>query len=231
MQPFTSSDVSQLTTGTVLADADGERAEVIALDADGAHPVATLRTEHGRIVRVSTDMIRMEQGGSGHVTFSLALLADEPSADPRDADATGLQADSSSVEQIVVPVVEEHLHIDRRQVDTGRGVRIAKTVAEREEVVDVPLGHDEIEVVRVPVNRTLGLGEQAIARHEGDTLIVPVLEEVLVVEKRWHVKEEVRITTHRRETHSAQRVVLRSEAVAVERFDEKKKSGLPDSGS
>jgi hypothetical protein len=47
-----------------------------------------------------------------------------------------------------------------------------------------------------------------------------VLEEVFVVDKRLLLKEEVRITTRRRETHAPQRVVLRHEEVTVERIQE-----------
>jgi stress response protein YsnF len=46
-----------------------------------------------------------------------------------------------------------------------------------------------------------------------------VLEEVLVVEKRLLLKEEVRITKRRIETHMPQRVILRREEVAVERIN------------
>ena len=53
-------------------------------------------------------------------------------------------------------------------------------------------------------------------RQEGDTLIVPVLEEVLVVEKRLLLKEEVRITRTRTEVHSPQAVTLRSEEAVIE---------------
>jgi len=55
-------------------------------------------------------------------------------------------------------------------------------------------------------------------RHEGDTMIVPVLEEVLVVEKRLVLKEELRVTRRRVETREPQTVTLRREDVVVERF-------------
>jgi stress response protein YsnF len=58
------------------------------------------------------------------------------------------------------------------------------------------------------------------AHSEEDTLIIPVLEEVLVVEKRLLLKEEVRITTRRVETHAPKRVVLRREEATVERSQE-----------
>ncbi|MDB5301088.1 MAG: hypothetical protein JWO87_2751, partial [Phycisphaerales bacterium] len=55
-------------------------------------------------------------------------------------------------------------------------------------------------------------------RREGDTLIVPLVEEVLVVEKRLVLREEVRVTTRRSQTHQPQRVTLRSEEAEIERI-------------
>jgi stress response protein YsnF len=46
-----------------------------------------------------------------------------------------------------------------------------------------------------------------------------VLEEVLVVETRLLVTEEVRITRRRTETHMPERVTLRREDVTIERVD------------
>ena len=77
-------------------------------------------------------------------------------------------------------------------VETGR-VRIRKMVHERGEIVDPPLMRDEVGTKRVPIDRVVE--GPLSARTEEDTLIIPVLEEVLIVEKRLLLKEEVRITT------------------------------------
>jgi hypothetical protein len=50
--------------------------------------------------------------------------------------------------------------------------------------------------------------------------VVPVLEEVLVVERRLRIKEELHITRIRREERHVESVLLKSEQVSVERFDE-----------
>ena len=54
-------------------------------------------------------------------------------------------------------------------------------------------------------------------RREGDTTIVSVVEEVLLVERRLMVREEIRLTTRRSETHDPRTVSLRREVVHVER--------------
>jgi len=116
----------------------------------------------------------------------------------------------------VVPVIEEELRVGKRVVETGR-VRVTKTVREHEEVVDEPLMREEYDVERVPIDEFVD--GPVGPRHEGETLVVPVLEEVLVVEKRLVVREELRITRKRTEERRPQRVKLLSEEVSVERTD------------
>jgi uncharacterized protein (TIGR02271 family) len=52
----------------------------------------------------------------------------------------------------VVPVIEETLALRTSPVETGR-IRIRKVVHECEEIVDLPLAHDEVIVEPVPLNR------------------------------------------------------------------------------
>ncbi|QDZ30700.1 DUF2382 domain-containing protein [Noviherbaspirillum sp. UKPF54] len=118
------------------------------------------------------------------------------------------------------PVLEEQMQVEKRIVDTGRGVRLHKTVAERERLLDEPLRRDELVVEHVPVGQIVQEAAPPQARYEGDTLVVPVLEEVLMVQKQLLLKEEVRITRRQHQVREPQSVVLRSEQVAVERFDE-----------
>jgi uncharacterized protein (TIGR02271 family) len=123
-------------------------------------------------------------------------------------------------EQLTVPVFREEVQVEKQAIDTGRGVRIHKTVAELPCHIDERLLRDEVEVSHVPVDRIVPLDAAPATRYEGETLVVPILEEVLVVERRVRIKEEVRITRTRREEHHAETVMLKSEQVSVERFDE-----------
>lgn len=117
--------------------------------------------------------------------------------------------------QTVIPVLAEEVAIGRRTVETGT-VRLRKVVHEREEVVTPTVTREVVQVERVPVGRVL---EGPVApRQEGDTLVVPVFEERLVVEKRLVLVEELRITRRREDVAAApQRVTLRREEVVVER--------------
>jgi uncharacterized protein (TIGR02271 family) len=119
--------------------------------------------------------------------------------------------DGSAMEKRI-PVVEEQLAVDKRVVDTGK-VRIGKTVDERVAEVDLPLHQDEIDIRRVAVNRVVDTPAQT--RQEGDTLIVPVHEEVLV--RQLVLTEELQITKRTHRIDEPQQVVLRRERVSIER--------------
>lgn len=119
-----------------------------------------------------------------------------------------------------IPIVEEQLTLETRVVETGRGVRIHKTVSEQPVTIDERLVREAVDVRRVPVDRLVAADESPAPRYEGDTLIVPVLEEVLVVERRLRVKEELHITRTRVEERYHDTVPLKAERVEVERFDE-----------
>ena len=75
---------------------------------------------------------------------------------------------------------------------------------------------EEVEIERVPINRPVE-GPVPI-RYEGDTMIVPLLEEVVVVEKRLILKEELHVRKRHTTAPKPQKVVLRSEQVEVERL-------------
>lgn len=123
---------------------------------------------------------------------------------------------SSSADSKVIPVVEEKLHVGKHTVDTG-STRVKKIVREREEVISEPLLRQEAQISRVPINRYV---DQAPGmRQENDTLIMPVVEEVLVVEKRLLLKEELHITRKSKTVREPQRVVLRSEEAVVEHVE------------
>lgn len=110
-----------------------------------------------------------------------------------------------------IPLVEERLKVTTRPIEAGT-VRVQKRVEEVEESLTVPVVHDDVEVQRVAVNKPLNAPAQP--RQEGDWLVVPVMKEVLVVEKRLMLVEEVRI--RRRQVTEQQEV---KDTVRRERLD------------
>jgi len=89
-----------------------------------------------------------------------------------------------------VPVVEEELVAGKRAVEAGR-VHLRKDVVEEQQSVSVPVTREEVHVERVPVS-----GDSSVtatdAFQERD-IDVPVMGEEVVVDKRAHVVEEVRL--------------------------------------
>ena len=122
----------------------------------------------------------------------------------------------ASQERATIPVVEEQAVVRKRKKVTG-AVRVRTVVREAEELINEALASEQVEVERVPIKRWV---EAAVpVRQEGDTTIVSLHEEVVVVEKRLRLVEEVRIT-RKRSTHRAEeRVTLRREEAVVERLE------------
>src|SRR3712207_8346086 len=73
--------------------------------------------------------------------------ADLPASEGDRAPTPSVEPTSRSThQQTVIPVLREELTVGKRVVETGKGVRITKSVSEREETVDEPLTKDEVVV-------------------------------------------------------------------------------------
>jgi len=161
-----------------------------------------VQLENGEHYLVPAAVVIPQPDGSVYVPLRVAELVPAPREEP----AETIYA--------VVPVLAEDLEVQKRLVETGK-VRITKVVHERETLVDEPLFQDNVAITRVPMQRVVD-GPVPV-REEHGTTIISVVEEVLVVEKRWMLREEIHIRQQRIETHQPQRVTLRSEEVQVER--------------
>ncbi|MET0529663.1 MAG: YsnF/AvaK domain-containing protein [Microvirga sp.] len=116
----------------------------------------------------------------------------------------------------VLPLVEETLRIERREIVTGR-VRVRVSTETEERLVAQDLTGEEVDVERVPVGTYLEPGAPVPqVRTENDVTIVPILEEVLVVEKRLLVREELHIRRRVMTEHTETPVTLRRQKAEVE---------------
>jgi uncharacterized protein (TIGR02271 family) len=199
-----------------------------------AHAI-TIRLDTGETVIVPDTVLTGRPDGSYYVPLSLdELRAGVPlptaKAEPRPEPEPGReaappprepQATASSQEleepPLIIPVIHEQLEIGKRKVQTGAGVRIEKIMRDEEQVVDLPLVHEQVEVERVAVDRILD-GPVPV-RHVGDTIIVPVVQEVLVVQKQLRLVEELHIRKTRTEKRDPRTVVLKKEEATVERLE------------
>ena len=120
-------------------------------------------------------------------------------------------------DDVVVPVVEEQVHVDAQPVVTG-GVRVTKHVESHNEVIEQQLRTSRADVKRVKTNRVVD-GPQP-AQRAGNTLIIPVVSEIIRVQKQWVVTEEIHIT-QREEVETVQQTVpVSHEEAEIERLDE-----------
>jgi uncharacterized protein (TIGR02271 family) len=181
------------TIDTAAWPLDGSRAEVL------------VQLESGQQVLLPLKALIRQDEGRYYVPMALTDLEH------------GRRAGTDPSEPpLMLPVIVEELEVQKRTVETGR-VRIHKIVQERETLVDEPLLQEDVVIDRVPINRVV---EGPIpVRYEGETMIVSLLEEVLVVETRLLLREELHLTKRRTETHQPARVTLRREDVTIERVD------------
>jgi uncharacterized protein (TIGR02271 family) len=165
-----------------------------------------------------TVRIWLGEGGAIAVPFRTLQKQDDDSYYvPLSREALeGIDVSDENRSVLIVPVIEEQVEIHKRQVTTGR-VRLTRQVSEREEVIEESAFRETIEVERVPVNELLD--SPVGVRYEGDTMIIPVMEEQVVVEKRWLLREEVRVTKRRTQIGEPQHVTLHKEQVSVERLE------------
>jgi uncharacterized protein (TIGR02271 family) len=121
-----------------------------------------------------------------------------------------------SSDAAVVPLVDEEVVIDKRQVATGK-VRIQTVSESFEEIASANLEEERVTVTRVPVNRVVTKAP-AVRTEEGVT-IVPVLEEVLIIEKRLVLREELHIRRDASSETVEVPVRLRRQRAFVERIE------------
>jgi stress response protein YsnF len=123
-------------------------------------------------------------------------------------------ATSSKEEPTRIPLHEEQVELGRRLRVTGR-VTVRTETEESEQLIDELVAREHADIERVPVERQVDAVPEV--REEGDTIIVPVVEEVLVVERRLILKEEVRIRRVRETEKHRETVTLRKQRAVITR--------------
>jgi stress response protein YsnF len=88
-----------------------------------------------------------------------------------------------------VQLVEERVHVEKIEVQTGH-VRVRTVTDERTELVQQVLQSGQLDVRRLPFDQEVASAPPP--RHEGDTLVVSLVEERMV--KRLFLVEEVHVT-------------------------------------
>lgn len=138
--------------------------------------------------------------------------------------STGFEEPSAD-DVLAIPVIVESVQVQRRLVDTGRGLRVHKWTGTEVVTVEEQVAADHLTVERVPIDRVVDC--HPAVRQEGDTLVVPVVVERLVTRVELVLVEEVRVTRRRVSQLVQQDVTLRRDEVVVERFDEHSTAAPP----
>lgn len=187
-----------------IKDKNGREARIVSLDQEDDEAIALLRLDDGQTVRARLSSLEMaDDEGSLYSPHAFEELVH-----------------AQQEERLVIPVIQEEMNVGKRVVDTGKGVRVVKRVHEREEKVILPLIQENLKVEHVDIGMIVSPDNLPVARQEGDTYIVPVLEEVLVLEKKIILKKEVRITRTKKEVSKVEKIRLRKEELSVEHFNE-----------
>lgn len=193
-----------------LADVTTANGRKGSVDLDALHQASArdlvlVRMNDSQQVWIVSDTLVPQSDGQFLLPIAVPELPLQPqSFEPADG-----------TEMHIIPVIEERAVVTKRQFKSG-GVRISKVVHERQETIHTTLAHTETDITRVPVGEFVTETEQS--REEGDTLIVPIYEEVLVVEKRLRLRERLIITKRLVETDQEDQVTLRAEEATIERL-------------
>lgn len=181
-----------------IVDQDGLEGTV-EIDLYTRQETVLARFGDGKQVSLPLQMLVTRKDGSYYLPLSVASLPQdsEPDTDVR-----------------IIPVVEETLHVEKQSFGAST-VRISKTIHEEQVTVNEPIITEQVDVEHITVNQYIDAPREV--RYEGDKIIVPLVEEVLVVQKRLLLREELHITKRRVEQHDPQEYTLRREEVNVER--------------
>ena len=115
-----------------------------------------------------------------------------------------------------IPIIEEHLNINKKVVEKGK-YTIRKTVNQEDYSEEVPTIHEKVDIQRLEVNQYVESMPEV--RREGDTTIIPVIKEVVVVEKKLMLVEEIHITKTLQKVTVNVKDKLRKEHVEIKKAD------------
>ncbi|HPU50224.1 MAG TPA: DUF2382 domain-containing protein [Burkholderiaceae bacterium] len=139
-------------------------------------------------------------------------------SDPADEATSGPppRSDRPADTAIDLPVIEEDIRIGREEVSTG-ALRVR--VEQREGTVEIDLESTlySADVQRVAVGREVD--EMRPPYQDGSVLVVPVYEETIVLQRRWVLKEELRIHRTAEQRRWTEPVVVRRDHALIERRD------------
>ena len=180
-----------MSADPTVVDRNGQPGTVETVGPDAVR----IRLPSGALIELPRGLVEAQQDGSYRADVAFDTLPTEG--------------------RTVLQEIEEQVQIGSRLRETGRVVARVATDT-HEEPVDATGWRETVHVERVPVGRDVDSIEAP--RKEGAVTVIPVYEEVLVIQKKLVLREEVRLTTRREPLPGPERVTLRRQQVEVERL-------------
>lgn len=115
---------------------------------------------------------------------------------------------------IIVPVAAERVVVRKHRRTTGR-VRVRTRTSTEAVPVRAALFDEAVEIARVAVDRIVETPPDI--RTEGEVTIIPVIEEVVVVERKLRLKEEIHVRRTVKSRTVEDVVTIRTQRVEIER--------------
>ncbi len=120
----------------------------------------------------------------------------------------------ADAQDVVVPIYQEQASVTKRRVVTGR-VRVSRVTHQSEQVLTETLAQQQVKIDRIPIGKLIKAVPKI--RKEGDAIIIPIVEEIPVVEHRLVLIEEVWVRRIRNEENHRQQVMLRCQEAVITR--------------
>jgi stress response protein YsnF len=125
------------------------------------------------------------------------------------------QNSSAEKRDIVIPLYAEEVSIERRKI-VGDTIRVTVRTNTTEQVIDEHTTHTRVIVECTPIGKPID--SVPPVRTEADTIVIPVVEEVIVVARKLVLKEEIRVRrVQTAEHHHRETVNLREQYATIER--------------
>ena len=183
---------------------------------DDVNSYSEVARRSGSIVTVHAQSGEQAERAADILDDSGAVDVDERAAQYGYAGNTGTRTDTTTTEGTTsVPVIEEELHVGKREVETG-GARLRSRIIERPVEQSLRLREEHVRVERNPVNRPATEADLNTFR-EG-TIEVVEHAEVPIVDKEARVVEEITLDKDVDERVETVRDTVRSTEVDVEKI-------------
>lgn len=125
--------------------------------------------------------------------------------------------------ETVLPLHAEKITVGKKKIVTSHA-QVSITTRHHEGRVEEVLARERVEIERKPIGKPL---EQAPAiRQEQDTIIIPVVVEEIVVQRRLVLKEEIHIRRVRETERYEERVQLREQEATIRRYPARAGAGV-----